>query len=309
MDPVPSTPPPVIRPASSARDTRHGILIMALSVGCFAANTLLLKYLERFPGADYTLALLIRAAVGVVIVFAFFNSRRPLEIGAAIFHPALVLRGILGVAATAAFYYTIHALGAGKATLFGNAYVLFAAIIAAALLRERLSPAKTGWLVLAFAGIALLTSPGIAQGRFLGFGFGEIVALGGAIASGAAVVLIRQLTLRYSNATIYFSQCFWIGVTVVPFVLLRAAWPGWGGLALLILAGAAGGFGQIAMVQSYRYLEVARGASIQMALPVAASLGGFLFFGEAFTLVQAAGAALTVLGSWRVVAKEAPAAL
>jgi drug/metabolite transporter (DMT)-like permease len=213
------------------------------------------------------------------------------------------------MASTAAFYYTIHALGAGKATLFGNAYVLFAALIAAVFLRERLSLARTSWLVLAFLGIALLTSPGLAQGRPLGLGFSEIVALSGAITSGSAVVLIRRLTLRYSNATIYFSQCFWIGVTVIPFVLLRAGWPGWGGLVILILAGAAGGFGQIAMVQSYRYLEVARGASIQMALPVTASLGGFLLFGEVFTLLQVAGAALTVVGSWRVVAKEAHPAL
>ena len=298
------TPPSPARPPSSARDTRHGVLIMVLSVICFTTNTLLLKSLEAFPGADYTLALFIRAIVGIVIVFTFFTSRRPLEVGAAILHPRLVLRGFLGIGATAALYYTINDLGAGKATLIGTAYVLFGALIAAVFLRERMSAAKARWLVLAFGGIALLTGAGHAGGSFFGLGSGEIIALGGAVTAGWVVVLIRQLTLRYSNATIYFSQCFWIAVSILPFALMRSHWPGWGGFAILVLAGAAGGFGQIAMVQSYRYLEVAKGASIQMALPVAASLGGFLLFGEIFTPLQVAGAALTILGSWRVVAEN-----
>ena len=277
---------------------------MVLSVLCFTANILLLKYLGSVRGVDSALALLVRAIVGALIVFAFFNSRRPLEVKAAICHPRLIIRGLLGLLSTAALYWTIPELGAGKATLISMSYVLFAAVIAAIFLGEHLTRGKIAWLVLAFVGIALLTSGDNGSGHLSGLGFAEFVALFGALMAGAVVGLIRHLTLRYSNATIYFSQCFWIALAVIPLVFLRSTWPGWGGLAVLILAGAGGGFGQIAMVQGYRHLEVAPGASIQMVLPITACLGGFVFFGELFSALQLAGAALTILGAWRVVATQ-----
>ncbi len=295
-------PPPSTALSHAPDDTRAGAFFMVLSVLCFTTNTLLLKYLGSVRGVDYSLAMVVRALVGVIIVFFFFNTRRPLEVKAAILHPRLILRGFLGVAGTAAYYWTINDLGAGKATLIGNTYVLFAAILAAIFLGERLSSAGVAWLLVAFCGIVLLTGADVRNGNVLGLG--EIVALGGALTSGWVVGLIRQLTLRYSNSTIYFSQCFWIAVTVIPLAILRATWPGWDGLATLILAGVAGGYSQIAMVQGYRHLAVAKGASIQMALPVCASLGGFLLFGETFTSLGLAGAALTILGTWRVVASR-----
>ena len=293
---------PALRAPASPHEVRGGVLFMLLSVICFTANILLLKYLGSVRGVDYSLAMLVRALVGTLIVFFFFNSRRPLDVKAAIVHPQLILRGFLGVVVTGALYWTIPELGAGKATLISMTYVLFAAVFAAIFLGESLSPGKVAWLILAFGGIALLTATDAAGGHVLGFGFAEIVALAGALLAGWVVGLIRHLTLRYSNSTIYFAQCFWIALTVVPLVILRSSWPGWGGLVVLVLAGAAGGFGQIAMVQGYRHLEVARGASIQMILPITAPLGGFLFFGELFTPLQLAGAALTILGAWRVVA-------
>ena len=286
--------------SSRPSEVRSGILFMSLSVVFFTANTLLLNYLGTVGGVGFSLAMLVRAVVGVFIVFFFFKGRRPLEVYAALSHPRLILRGILGVIGTAAFYYTIPELGAGKATLIGNTYVLFAAVFAAIFLHEILPREKIAWLVLAFAGIAFLTGADVANGSVIGWG--EVVALIGALTAGWVVGLIRQLTLRYSNATIYLSQCFWILILVIPLVVYSSTWPGWIGLGLLILAGIAGGLGQMAMVQGYRHLEVAKGASIQMALPITASIGGYILFGEVFTAIQIAGATLTVFGTWRVVA-------
>jgi len=283
----------------SGADRRIGVRFMLLSVGCFTANTLLLKYLGSIRGVDFSLALLTRALLGVVIVFFFFNSRRPLEMRAAITDPRLVLRGLLGVAGTAAFYWTVPELGAGKATLIGTTYALFGTLFAAIFLRERLSRGRVAALLTAFAGIALLTGSDMSGGAV--FGFAELVALAGALSAGWVVGLIRQLTTRYSNSTIYFSQCFWIGLTVAPLACFRSAWPGWEGVGFLAVGAVAAGYGQIALVQGFRHLEVATGSSIQMGLPVMASLGGFLLFGESFSLLQIAGAALTLLGTWRVV--------
>ena len=110
----------------------RGVLIMIGSVICFTANTLfLLTYLGTVPAPSIpAVAMLFRATVGALIVLAFFRSRRPSGTEA---H----LSGIVvsspeaspGFVGTAAYYYTVPTLGAGKATILCNTYVLFAVII------------------------------------------------------------------------------------------------------------------------------------------------------------------------------------
>ena len=126
-----------------------------------------------------------RAAVGTIIVLTIFRGRRPTLIKPVFTHRKLILRGLTGMVGTAAYYWTIPAMGAAKATLLCNTYVIFAAIIAAVWLREKIGAAKTFWLVSAFVGIALLTGPNGESGHF-SFGWNEAIALVGAVAADPA---------------------------------------------------------------------------------------------------------------------------
>ncbi|MFV1994846.1 MAG: hypothetical protein ACC661_05365, partial [Verrucomicrobiales bacterium] len=114
-------------PSPHAQEKR-GVAFMGLSLLCFTANTLLLKYLGAVREIDFSVALIFRAVVGTVIVLALFPKRRPVEFAAIFTDRALIARGFLGLLGTAAFYYTIPVLGAGKATLLCTTYVLFGAI-------------------------------------------------------------------------------------------------------------------------------------------------------------------------------------
>ena len=60
------------------------------------------------------------------------------------------------------------------------------------------------------------------------------------------------------------------------------------------------------MTHAYRDLSVARGSSLQMLLPMAAGIGGFLFLGETFSLLEIAGGALTMLATWQIL-RQPPA--
>jgi drug/metabolite transporter (DMT)-like permease len=279
--------------------------MMAASVAGFTGNTLLLKHLGTSREVPALLPLLFRAAVGIGIVFLFFRGRRPTRLRPVFTEGRLVSRGLTGLLGTAAYYWTVPPLGAGKATLFCNTYVVFAALIAAVWLGEALTVRRVAWLTLAFAGIVLLSGSGRDAATFLAFGPNEGIALLGAILAAVSVILIRQLSARHSIGTIYLAQCVWILLPVLPFTVADL-----GGLAprdvgLLVLAAIAAGYGQLAMNEGYRCLAVSTGAALQMLWPVFTTLGGILLFGERFGLLQGIGAAAILTATWFIATRRA----
>jgi drug/metabolite transporter (DMT)-like permease len=298
-------PTPLVDPPVPVRATsRRGIAVMVLSVLAFSVNTLLLRYIGREDGAGTIgpdVPLLFRAAVGTLMVLAFFRGGRPVSIAPVFLDRQLVVRGIVGLLGTAAYYWTIPSLGAGKATLVCNTYVIFASVFAMFSLGERLTLSRTLWLVLAFSGIVLLIGPNGAGAGFA-FGFHEVVALGGAILAAWAVVLVRQLSFVYSIGTIYLAQCLWILAPVAVLAVPDLASLSAADTGLLVLAATAAGFGQLAMNEGYRCLTVTTGASLQMLWPVFATAGGWLLFEERFGALQWLGAALILASIWRIAA-------
>ena len=212
---------------------------------------------------------------------------------------SLVLRGLSGLLGTAAYYWTVPALGAGKATLICNTYVIFASIIAMLSLGEKLTVQRFLWLAASFVGIVLLVGPR-AGGEGFSIGFHEILALFGAIMAAWSVVLVRQLSLKYSIGTIYLAQCVWIffpiaflAVPDLPALTVRE-------IGILALAATSAGFGQLAMNEGYRCLTVTTGATIQMLWPVSTTLGGWLLFAERFGPLQWVGAGLILVSIWQI---------
>lgn len=296
MNPQNSIPTPVIEPGTF----RHGVIIMVLSVLAFTVNTLLLRYLGEGPGkVEPYLPLFFRAVVGTFIVLVFFRGRRPTRIRPVFRDRTLILRGLCGLLGTAAYYWTVPTLGAGKATLLCNTYVIFASIIAMSSLGEKLTARRFLWLALSFAGIVLLVGPR-AGGEAFAVGWNEVIALFGAIMAAWSVVLVRQLAITYSIGTIYLAQCVWIlvpiGALAVP-ELHTLTLPQWG---ILIFAGVAASYGQLAMNEGYRCLTVTTGATLQMLWPVLTTLGGWLLFSEIFGPLQWLGAFLILASIWRI---------
>lgn len=302
---------------------RRGVVVMLISVSAFTANTLLLNHISGAGrGVAPDVPLLFRAVIGIALALTIVRGRRPTRIAPVFRDRRLILRGLTGLLGTAAYYWTVPALGAGKSTLICNTYVIFAAVIAVLVLGEKLTAKRFFWMAASFAGIALLVgafggaapdaatgaaSPGSPDGEkgvllpgLPGIGWPELVALGGAVLAAWSVVLVRQLTAEHSVGTIYLAQCVWILVPLSvlagpDLVTLEPA--DWGFLAS---AAVAAGCGQLAMNEGYRCLAVSTGASLQMLWPVLTSLGGWLIFGERFAPVQLAGAVLILASVWRL---------
>ncbi|MBC8127195.1 MAG: DMT family transporter [Gloeobacteraceae cyanobacterium ES-bin-144] len=130
----------------------------------------------------------------------------------------------------------------------------------------------------------------------------DLLALAGALGSGWVVVIIRRLRHDEHPATIYASQALYGLVIAAPAAV------GLGNLPAFAWAALIGGavivtIAQLIMTQAYQFMPVARGSSLQMLFPLATALGGFAFFGETFHPLEIFGALLTLLATWRVVAK------
>ena len=276
--------------------------LMFGSVFLFAANILVLRGLSlAVPEADGWMASLFRGGVGMAIVLAVFSGRG-LQTGRLFRHPLLMLRGLLGGFSILAFYVTVVHLGAGRATIINLSYPMFGSLIASVWLKEKLAAAAWGWLAAGFAGLVIF----LGGGGSAGIGLYDGLAVAGAVAAGAVVVLIRQLRHSEHASTIYAAQCLaTLAIALVPAAPEALTLPG-KAVALLSVAAALVTGGQLALTQAFRTLSVARGSAIQMVLPIVTAAGGFWFFQERFEAVELVGAGLTVLATWRLLLQKPP---
>lgn len=272
---------------------------MLLSLAGFTAMALLVKHLGSTRAVSPWWALLFRALVGIVVVLIIYGPRGKVSFKRAATGRLLVSRGVLGAIGTAAYYTTLPVLGAGKATLIGNTWSIWAALMAVPLLGEKLTRKKVIGMVLAIGGIALITE--IEKGHAAHLGVHELIAIGGALVAACVVVVIRQLTRTETSGTIFASQCLFTGLLALPFCFCLPL-PGVTDIGLLTLAALAASCGQLGMTEGFRFLPVSVGGAFQMLLPLLITAGGCLLFAETFTLMQSLGAGLILAGCHGVVA-------
>lgn len=274
---------------------------MLLSLTGFTGMALLVRHLGAERGVSAWWALFFRAAAGMAVVWVVFAPSGRVSLRRALCGRLLVTRGVIGALGTAAYYITLPVLGAGKATLIGNTWAVWAALLAAFMLGEKLTARRFAGILLAVAGVALLT--GLQGGDFSRVGIYEGIALAGALAAALVVVVIRQLTLTETSGTIFASQCIYAGALSLPF-LFTLPLPGGLDCALLTAAALLAALGQLAMTEGFRYLPVSTGGAFQILLPLVLTLTGVVFFDEPFTLAQAAGAASILAGCHLTVAAK-----
>ena len=277
----------------------RGSRAMLLSLACFSCNALLLKDLASHRNVDPWMSMTFRAAIGLILTIVLFAPAGTLRLRRSFQSWLLSSRGVLGALGTAAYYTTIGPLGAGKATLIGNTWTIFAAIMAAFVLHERLGLVKVCGIMLALTGLSLLT--GLAPGTMAQFGHHEMIALTGALLAAAVVVVIRQLTRTETSATIFSSQCIYALLLSLPLAVSNFTSLNTMDVVLLAAAALCASVGQLAMTEGFRFLPVAAGGAFQMIVPVVISLSSITLFAEPFTLAQAVGGVLVLWGSYHTV--------
>lgn len=265
---------------------------MLLSAASFTANVLLVRALNDLHFANIWLVSCARFVVGLAVVAVVY--RRDWQPAHLWRNPRLIERGLLGGIGVYLTYLCVVKLGAGRATFINNTYVIWGALLAAWLLREKLRPSLLIGGILALAGLALITnifSTSSAPGLYDG------LAVLSALISAWVVVTIRQLHATEHSSTIFAAQCLYgLVLCGIPAILQLQPISGLG-LAVTAVASISAAIGQLAMTRAFRDLSVAEGSLLQMLVPVGIAVGGVVFFQEHFMIHELIGAALILGGT------------
>ena len=218
-------------------------------------------------------------------------------------------RGLAGVCAMGLGFFAIGLLPFSEVVAIGYAAPLFATLLAALLLGERLRVYRLGAIALGLVGVLLVLSPRLglveadeAVGRLQLLGAGA--ALAAAALSAFAQVFARGLVATETTASV----AFWFTITssVCGLATLPFGWvvPDAGHLALLVAAGVLGGTGQILLTESYRHAELAVIAPFDYTSILLSLAFGWFVFAEAPTPTVLGGAALVVLAGLFILYRE-----
>ena len=278
-----------------------GVGWMLASAFLFAGNTLLIRAASlASSGADGWMATLFRGLVGVLLLVVFYSNGRGFEWRRMFSNRLVVLRGLVGCVGIICFYITIVKLGASRAIVINLTYPMFATVIAAFWLKEKVRVATRWWLVVALAGLVIFLSD---ENMSLAPTPYDLLGILGALAAGWVVVMIRKLRHEEHPATIYGSQATCSLLLGLPFIgkVPELPFAGWG---LLALGAVVVTFAQLIMTSAYQRLSIAQGASLQMTLPIFTAVGAFFFFGETFEMHELLGAVVTLVAIWRVAGRK-----
>ena len=263
------------------RNSATTLALVVLAILAFAGNSLLARAALADGAIDAGAFSAIRLASGSLVLFWLTGARpRRKDVPGAV-SLAVYVGG---------FSLAYLSLGAGAGALILFACVQVTIIAIGYWNGEGLS--RAGWIGLALAmlGLTILLLPGqLAVAVWPAM----LMALAG-IAWGVYTVIGRGSGAAKESTTRNFLLAT---PMVLPMLLLDSFIPSWQGVGLAIVAGAlTSGLGYVVWYTVAPKLRLGTVASVQLATPVVAALGGVLLLSEPFDLRMAAGAGLILAG-------------
>ena len=272
---------------------------VALVVAAFFFGTTFLVVQDAVEDADPVPFLAVRFLIGgaVLAVLARGRPGTPLEMRHGLAAGALLLIGY--VLQTVGLQYTSPSTSAFITYLL----VVFVPLISLVALRRRPHPLTLVGLLLAVAGLVLLTG-----GADMSIGRGEVLTLGCAVAFAAHIVLLGETAARHDPIRLTCIQVSAVGVACLAASLvsggLRMSWAAVGAAAFTGVFATALAF--FAMVWAQRVVSPSRAALILLLEPVFAAVLAWAT-GDGLTASAAAGGVLILAAV--VVAEVLPPAL
>ena len=278
-----------------------GVRHMAASAFFFSLMSLLVKLVgSRLPSNQIVLA---RGVVCLVLSYGWLRTRGLRPWGT---NPrALLLRGLFGTLALLCFYYTLVTIPFAESVVLQHLNPIFAALLAAVLLRERIGARLAVATVLCLAGVLAITRPvtlfgGSDPAHDLP-ALGLAAGLAGAVCSSLVFVLIRSIGSREDPLVIVFYFPLVTVPVVLPLALAAWVWPTPLEWLTLVGVGIATQLAQVHMTRGLALEPAGRASSILYLQVALAALWGALFFEEIPDLFTLIGGGLIVAGTLTLV--------
>jgi len=279
----------------------NGPLLIFFSSFFFACMSILAKQVNAsMPIMEI---FFIRSAFGILVVFcltaAGINEFRSGNT------KLLIARGIIGGLAGFLYFFSLSMTTVGMATMLNYSFPIFVTLFSITFLKEKAGLDSIIALVVAFAGVFILVSPG-----YSGMNPGNLLGCASAVMAGWAVLTMRELRKTDSSYMIFLSFSTASMIYSLPFAIRDFRAPGVNDLLFLVLMCAFSALGQITFTYSLKFTKAAIGSIVSMSTAVFAAAIGRIALQEFFTTRFIIGSIL-VMGSgiylvWRYSAPAEP---
>lgn len=259
---------------------------MLISVVCFSLMNLVVKYLPNIPATELVL---FRSIVSIILSLAMIRQKKLNPFGNN--KKWLIVRGLAGVIALTAFFYTLQKMPIGPALTIQYLSPIFTAIFAIFILKEKMRSIQWLYFLVAFAGIVLIKGYG-EDASLLLVGLGILSA----IFSGIAYNAIRKLKDTDHPVVVVFY--FPLIATPIMAIISLFVWvtpTGWDWL-LLILMGILTQIAQVNMTKAYQAAPVGKVAPLKYVGILLAIAFDISLFGVSYQVITLVGIAMVVFG-------------
>ena len=284
----------------------RGIVFKLLSVCVFITMASLIKATsDHVPPGE---AVFFRSFFAIPVIVAWLLWRHELGTGLRTSNPmGHVWRGVVGTCAMGLGFAGLGLLPLPEVTAIGYAAPLLVVVFAAMFLGEEVRVFRLSAVALGLVGVLIVLSPRLSVDAAtidVSQTLGAVLVLGGAVFAALAQVFVRKLVATERTPTIVF----WFSVTATCISLVTLPW-GWvlpdpKEFALLVLAGLAGGLGQILLTSSYRYADASLVAPFEYSSMLLALVVGYAVFDEVPSVPMIGGAAIIIAAGVLIIWRE-----
>jgi drug/metabolite transporter (DMT)-like permease len=208
----------------------------------------------------------------------------------------LLYRGFFGGLAVLLYFMAIEHINVGVATLLNYTAPLFSGIFSMLFIRERVSIKVLIPMPVALAGVFLVVQANAPSPDVLGFGKWELIGMGSALCSGAAVTAMRAARRGENSWAVYTSFCLLGLIVTAPVGIGQWKNPNAEEWFALIATSLLAIGAQLFLTFSLRWVDAMTVGVISQLAVVISMILGVLFLGDRMSMLSVIGAALTIGG-------------
>ena len=262
------------------------------------AGWLLLMVVIAVAGREATRELtvfqvmLMRSGLGLVMLWPLIHRAGGLRAMRTQRLPQHVGRNVVHYAAQYGWFAALSLIPLAQVVAIEFTMPIWSALLAAAMLGERLDRARIGAVVLGLAGVVLIVRPDAAH-----INIGQWIALAAALGFGISVVLVKSLTR--TDAAIQVS--FWM--LLVQFVIGLAPalavwqWPSATGWAWVLLVAFCGAYSHYCFARAMQLADAMVVVPMDFVRVPLTALAGWALYAERVDLRTLAGMGLILAGN------------
>ena len=205
--------------------------------------------------------------------------------------PKLFFRGFFGMLGVLLYFIATKYLPTAEAAILQKSSPFFVMVFAAIFLKEKVSKIDVISLLIAFAGVAIITKP---TGDFNIY---SIVAFLSALFAAMAYVIIGMLKGKEEGETVMLAFGLVTVVLLAPFMVKDFKMPNAKEALGMLMVGIGGACGQYFLTKSYLMAPASKVSIYNYASVVFSSIFGYFLFGDKIDIATGIGMTLVFVAA------------